>query len=167
MQDFLVKLSKAEDEENADLFLLTLYFESKDLSFFNPEETQKIKKLLSVLIHDTEKHRRLLGEAAVEMAEKTSEKPSLRLRIPEIAPKALLHSLSAERFLQDLGQAEEEEESDLFVLRMYFQSKSDLEFFTPEEAEKIRRLLSALMKDTLKHQELLLKVREEIMQKEA
>ncbi len=68
IERFLWELSKAEDEEGVDLYLLSLHFENKsDLEFFTEVEKNEIKKLLSVLMTDTEKHLRLLNEMSEEL----------------------------------------------------------------------------------------------------
>jgi len=62
------ELSKAEDEEEADLYYVRLHFDNEvDLGFFTKNEKDEIKKRLSVLMTDTEKHIRLLGEINEEL----------------------------------------------------------------------------------------------------
>ena len=62
----LSKLMKADlarllQEEEMDLFLLTLHYRNDgDLSFFPHADRKKIKKILDLLIHDTERHSELL-----------------------------------------------------------------------------------------------------------
>ena len=68
IEKFLWELSKAEDEEGVDLYLLGLHFKNKsDLEFFTEDEKNEIKKLLSVLMTDTQKHLRLLNEMSEEL----------------------------------------------------------------------------------------------------
>ena len=68
IEKFLWELSKAEDEEGVDLYLLGLHFENEsDLKFFTEVERDEIKKRLSVLMTDTEKHLRLLSEMSAEL----------------------------------------------------------------------------------------------------
>lgn len=70
LEEFLCELSKAEDEEEVDLYLLTLHFNNEsDLKFFTQAEQEWIKKNLSILMHDTEKHRGLLAELSEGLKE--------------------------------------------------------------------------------------------------
>ncbi len=62
------ELSKAEDEEEVDLYLLGLHFQNEsDLKFFTKMERDEIKKRLSVLMTDTQKHIKLLNEVSEEL----------------------------------------------------------------------------------------------------
>ncbi len=68
LDELIFELSKAEDEEDVELSLLSLHFGNRvDLSYFTKREQRQIKKKLTVLIEDTRKHCRLLGEALAEM----------------------------------------------------------------------------------------------------
>lgn len=68
IQNLVWELSKAEDEEGVDLYLLRLHFDNEpDLKFFTEPEKNIIKQQLSVLISDTEKHLRLLNEMNEEL----------------------------------------------------------------------------------------------------
>lgn len=62
IQNLVWELSKAEDEEEVDLYWLRLHFDNEvDLRFFTQIERDEIKRQLSILIADTEKHLRLLN----------------------------------------------------------------------------------------------------------
>ncbi|OGW86831.1 MAG: hypothetical protein A3C35_05410 [Omnitrophica bacterium RIFCSPHIGHO2_02_FULL_46_11] len=60
-----------------------------------------------------------------------------------------------EELMCELSMAEEEEQTDLYLLQLHLNNESDLSFFTKEEQKKIRDLLSALIKDTARHSNLL------------
>ena len=70
-----------------------------------------------------------------------------------------------DKLLHELGKAEEEEEVDLYLLRLHFDNKTDRELFTPAEEEEMLKLLSILMNDTIKHRELLAQVIVELEEK--
>lgn len=68
IQELMLELSKAEDEEQVDLYYMRLHFDNeKDLGFFTENERDEVKKRLSILMADTEKHIRLLGEINAEL----------------------------------------------------------------------------------------------------
>ncbi len=68
LQKLIWELSKAEDEEEVDLYYIRLHFDNEtDLGFFTKNEKNEIKKQLSILMADTEKHIRLLGEINEEL----------------------------------------------------------------------------------------------------
>ena len=68
MEELLWELSKAEDDEETDLYLLRLHFDNEsDLNFFTETEKREIKRLLSILMTDTKKHRNLLIEISKEL----------------------------------------------------------------------------------------------------
>ena len=55
------KLSRLLQEEEMDLFLLTLHYRNDgDLSFFPHEDRKRVRKILDVLIQDTQKHSDLI-----------------------------------------------------------------------------------------------------------
>lgn len=69
--EILYELFKAEDEEEAGLYLLKLHFENKaEMNFFTKKEERKIKQLLTSLMEDTAKHCGLLHEAAEKLRQK-------------------------------------------------------------------------------------------------
>ena len=71
LDELLLELSKAEDEEDVELSLLSLHFGNRiDLDFFTKREQQQIKKRLSTLIKDTRKHCELLARAVQEIKDK-------------------------------------------------------------------------------------------------
>lgn len=167
-------ISKAEDEENSDLFLLQLYFENKkDLSLFSFEEEKKIKKCLMRLMQDTAKHQELLREVADELKLKSSQGSALLDKLKHLSPiqKGAIPLIKADqkssesqpdRFLQEISRAEEEEESDLFLLNLHLRNEIDLGFFSKTEEKKVKRLLAILIQDTVKHQDQLRQVQDEI-----
>ena len=66
IEELLRELSKAEDEECADLYLCHLHLVNEaELSFFTEVEKEEIKGLLSILIEDSEKHCNLLVKISV------------------------------------------------------------------------------------------------------
>lgn len=66
------------------------------------------------------------------------------------------------KFLHEISKAEDDEESDLFLLRLHLNNQLDFGFFTEAEEEKVKKLLTTLIQDTLKHQQLLGKIQEEL-----
>ena len=68
MEEFLYELAKAEDEEEVGFYLLNLYLRGEsDFKCFARSEEKKIKKILTLLINDTLKHRALLSEIVSEI----------------------------------------------------------------------------------------------------
>ena len=71
LDELIYELSKAEEEEAAVLYLLGLHFDNAvDLKFFNHEEQERIKELLSILMNYSIKHREILEKAIKELTEK-------------------------------------------------------------------------------------------------
>ena len=71
LDELIYELSKAEDEEEVELSMLRLHAGDKvDFEFFTPEEARKVKKLLFILIRDTQKHQALLNVAVKELERK-------------------------------------------------------------------------------------------------
>ncbi len=69
-EDFVRKIFRAFEEEEEDLYVLTMhYLNSEDLNFFEEKNRVKIRKILEVLIHDTKQHSELL-KLILELAEK-------------------------------------------------------------------------------------------------
>lgn len=55
------KLAHLLQEEEMDLFILTLHYRNDgDLNFFPHTDRKRVKKILDVLIHDTQKHSEIL-----------------------------------------------------------------------------------------------------------
>ena len=55
------KLAHLLQEEEMDLYILTLHYRNDgDLNFFPHEDRKKVRKILDVLIHDTQKHSDLI-----------------------------------------------------------------------------------------------------------
>lgn len=68
--EILYKLSAAEDEEEAELFLFRLYMENEeDLLFFTPEEREEIQTLLKILSLDIRRHLEIIGKMIQEIKE--------------------------------------------------------------------------------------------------
>ena len=69
-EDFVRKIFRALEEEEEDLYVLTMhYLNSEDLHFFGEKDREKIQKILEVLIRDTKQHSELL-KLILELAEK-------------------------------------------------------------------------------------------------
>lgn len=70
IEKLLYELIKAEEEEDAGIYLLLMHYNHarEDLPF-KPEDRRKTLHLLSILIGDSRKHQRLLQEA-IERLEK-------------------------------------------------------------------------------------------------
>ncbi len=55
------KLAQLLQEEEMDLYILTLHYRNDgDLNFFPEPDRKQVKKILDVLIHDTQKHSDIL-----------------------------------------------------------------------------------------------------------
>ena len=68
VEEFISKLSIAEDEEDSELYLFHLYLDSKkDFRIFNTDEEIKVRRLLSLLIEDTQKHTQMIVEVMEEL----------------------------------------------------------------------------------------------------
>jgi len=68
LDELIYELEKAADEEEVELSLLKLHLGNEiDMRFFTAREREKVKKLMAVLITDTDKHYVLLGEAVKEL----------------------------------------------------------------------------------------------------
>lgn len=60
-EEFLKKVTRALEEEETDVYALTLYFLSKkDLEYFPPKDRKRVKRILSALLADTRHHADLL-----------------------------------------------------------------------------------------------------------
>jgi hypothetical protein len=66
-QEFLKRIARSVQEEEVDVYVLTLHHSNDtDLKFFNEEDRKRVKKILDVLIEDTRHHKELL-ELIVEI----------------------------------------------------------------------------------------------------
>lgn len=74
----------------------------------------------------------------------------IRLPYPWIKIKNELEEL-----LYKLSLAEDEEDGELFLFRLYLQDDEDLNYFNPQEKEEIKGLLKLLIEDTRRHTELI------------
>jgi len=69
--ELIFELTKAEEEEEAALYLLRLHVENEiDLSFFTEREKEKVKRLLRFLIKDTARHRDSIAKVIAELKNK-------------------------------------------------------------------------------------------------
>ncbi len=68
LDQLLYELAKAEDEEELGFYLLHFYQTTQsDYECFTKEEEKKMKRLLGFLMHQTQKHRKWLGEIIAEL----------------------------------------------------------------------------------------------------
>ena len=68
--DFIKKIARSLEEEEVDVYVLTLYcMNSDDVNYFTPEDQEQVKKIFKVLIEDTKHHAELL-KLIVEMGTK-------------------------------------------------------------------------------------------------
>ena len=75
LEELLGELLRAEDDEGTDLYLLQLHFANhSEIEFFTKAEQTEIKKLLSILINDTAKHRNLLAQMAFQLKELSGDR---------------------------------------------------------------------------------------------
>lgn len=64
LEKILYELIKAEEEEDAGVYLLLMHYDhAREENPFSPEERERILHHLSILIGDSRKHQRLLKEA--------------------------------------------------------------------------------------------------------
>ena len=54
-----------------------------------------------------------------------------------------------------LALAEDQEEAEMFLFRLYVENEQDLEFFDIEDRERVRGFLRFLIEDTHRHKELI------------
>jgi len=68
--EFVRKIAHSLQEEEVDIFVLTLYYRNgSDLLFFNSEDRDRIRRIFDTLIKDTEHHMELL-KLIVELGSK-------------------------------------------------------------------------------------------------
>ena len=65
-----------------------------------------------------------------------------------------MKALSAQ-FFQKLVTTFQEEETDIYVLNLYYRNSEDLLYFNKNERRKVKRIFDILIKDTKRHMELL------------
>jgi len=70
-----------------------------------------------------------------------------------------------EELLFELYKAEDEEEAGIYLMEMHLRNKTDLEFFSSRERKRIKELMGQLIRDTIKHRDLLGECVEEIEKK--
>ena len=65
--DFIQRIAKALEEEETDVYTLSLYsLNSDDLNYFDKTDREKVKRIFKLLIKDTKRHAELL-KLVVEM----------------------------------------------------------------------------------------------------
>ena len=58
---FKTKLTKLLQEEEIDLYVLTMHYRNDgDLSYFNEPDRHRVKSIFDILIEDTQRHAELL-----------------------------------------------------------------------------------------------------------
>lgn len=58
---FKEKILASLDEEEVDLYVLTMYYQDhEDLNFFGAADQKRVKEIFGVLIQNTKKHRDIL-----------------------------------------------------------------------------------------------------------
>ena len=83
--------------------------------------------------------------------------PQIRLPFPWIKLKSQIRLI-----LHKLALAEDQEEAELFLFRLYRDSEADLEFFTPEDRERVKGYLQFLIDDTERHKVVIAAMTEEL-----
>ena len=59
--DFMQKIARALQEEEVDVYTLSLYsINSDDLNYFSEPDREKVRRIFKVLIEDTNHHAELL-----------------------------------------------------------------------------------------------------------
>lgn len=65
--DFIKKIARALQEEEEDIYIMTLYgMSSEDLDYFNEKDKEQVKRIFKILMDDTKRHAGLL-KLIVEM----------------------------------------------------------------------------------------------------
>ena len=68
-EDFVKKIAHALQEEELDIYTLTLYcLDHEDLNFFSGADRARVKRIFTILLEDTKRHADLL-RLIVEMAD--------------------------------------------------------------------------------------------------
>lgn len=68
-QQFIRKIAHCLEEEEVDVYTLTLYsLNANDMSYFNEKDREQVKRIFKVLMEDTKRHAELL-KLIVEMSE--------------------------------------------------------------------------------------------------
>ena len=59
--DFIKKIARSLEEEEIDVYVLTLYcLNSDDLNYFSEKDRERVKRIFKILIEDTKHHAELL-----------------------------------------------------------------------------------------------------------
>ncbi len=67
--DFIKKIAHSLEEEEVDIFTMTLYcMSSDDMNYFNEKDKEQVKRIFKVLMDDTKHHAELL-KLIVEMGD--------------------------------------------------------------------------------------------------
>lgn len=61
----------------------------------------------------------------------------------------------SEELIKKIAHMLEEEETDIYVLTLYFLNSKDMEYFDKKDATRIRQIMKVLIEDTHRHAELL------------
>lgn len=65
--DFIEKIAHALEEEETDIYVMTLYsMSSGDMAYFREEDREQVKRIFKILMDDTKHHAELL-KLIVEM----------------------------------------------------------------------------------------------------
>ena len=65
--DFIKKMAYSLEEEEVDIFTMTLYcMSSDDMNFFNEKDREQVKRIFKILMDDTKHHAELI-KLIVEM----------------------------------------------------------------------------------------------------
>ena len=71
-RDFLRKIAQSLEEEEKDIFIMSLYCtNTDDLLYFNERDRKKVKDIFKVLMEDTKRHADLLRLIVELMSPKT------------------------------------------------------------------------------------------------
>jgi hypothetical protein len=69
-KEFTHKLARMLNDEEVDLYVLSLHYRNnEDLNYFSEEDQKRVKSIFDILIKDTKHHAELL-ELIVELAER-------------------------------------------------------------------------------------------------
>ena len=70
-EDFICKIARCLEEEEEDIYTLSLYsLDSIDLEYFDEKDREKVKRIFKILKEDTRRHAELL-KLIVEIGEQS------------------------------------------------------------------------------------------------
>ncbi len=58
-------------------------------------------------------------------------------------------------FVEKIAKSLQDEEVDVYLLSLYSLNSKDLEFFSPKDRQRIKKIFNVLLKDTKRHAEIL------------